>query len=179
MTREEERAIIARGRDLWSDASSGVTERMKGGEHLLEGRIIPEAAPAPILIFHPEADYRDIAFYTIAHRLVEALLQSRDRLIDHYNSQNPPPSSSPAAEMLKKPVDHARDCAIHCGKPMFQKFMFERHGLEHASDPIRMRTRIHSLLAIASRTELNTDDTARNRWLSLRAEYKVWKEGKL
>lgn len=57
--------------------------------------------------------------------------------------------------------------------------MHQVHGLERAEDKIRMRTRMHGMLAIKSRTELNTDEAARDRWLSLRAEYQVWKDARL
>lgn len=173
MTRDEERDIIERGHALWADASTDVTERIEGGEHTLEGRIIRQAKPTTIAIFHPEADYRDVAFYTIAHKLVEALFHQRARLIEYYNRQNPPPADPPP------PTNYARDCAIHCGNKLFQKYMFERHGLDHPHDQQRMRTKMHSLLAIKSRTELDEDEAKRNAWLDLRADYKAWKDLKL
>lgn len=177
MTRDEERAIIEKGRPIWAEASAEVADRVTGNEHLLEGRIIPQAPLGPIAIFHPEADYRDVAFYTMAHQLVAALYQSRDRLIAYYNRMNPPATEAQQEE--KKRFSYAQNCGIYCGKPLFQKFMFERHGLDHPRDKNRMATKLHSLLTIKSRTELDTEEAARDRWISLRGEFEAWKEARL
>lgn len=177
MTRDEERAIIEKGRSIWADASTDVADRVAGSEHLLEGRLIPQVARSPIAIFHPESDYRDVAFYTMAHQLVTALFQSRDRLIAYYNRMNPPVAEEQQEE--KKPFSFAQNCAIYCGKPLFQKYMFMVHDLENPEDKNRMATKLHSLLAIKSRTELDTDEAARDRWISLRGEFEAWKEARL
>lgn len=177
----EERAFIEKVRSLYADASTDVRERIVGSDHFLEGRIIPEHPHTPIALFDIGADYRDIAFYVNAHRAVGILLRARDQAIAYYRSQNPEPAPGPdkGGQGAAEPFSFARNCAIHCGNPLFQKFMFEVHGLEHAADKIRMATRIHSLLAISSRTELDTDEAARDRWLSLRSEYKAWKDMRL
>lgn len=77
----------------------------------------------------------------------------------------------------KKTKDHAAECAMQCTKQAFRVFLRERHGLE-ATDDERINTRVRSILQIHSRAELNTDESARQRWFSLRAEFKRWQEGR-
>lgn len=73
-------------------------------------------------------------------------------------------------------TDLAQRCAIESAKPPFITFLRERHGLEDPADQTRIDTRVRSLLAIKSRSELNTDPAAAERWKSLWAEFQQWRK---
>ncbi|WP_411033798.1 hypothetical protein [Shinella sp. BYT-45] len=77
----------------------------------------------------------------------------------------------------KKAKDYAAECAMQCGRQAFRVFLRERHGLETTDDE-RVNARVRSILQIQSRAELNTDENARKRWLSLRAGFNQWQEGR-
>ena len=59
----------------------------------------------------------------------------------------------------------------------FRRFLEERHNLD-TSDLERIKTRVRSILAIQSMKELNTDENARKRWLSLRVEFDTWRRAR-
>lgn len=180
MMTEADRKFIERVRGLHADASVDWAERIEGDDHFLDARLIPQAPRSVVLAFDLYADPRDIAFLTVAHRAVGVLLRARDEAIDYFRRQNPKPEAvTDEQQEEEKPFSFAQNCAIYCGKRWFQRYMFEVHGLEHAHDATRMRTKIHSLLAISSRTELDADEAARDRWQSLRAHAKAWKDMKL
>lgn len=176
MSRTEERAFIDRIRALHGDASTDVRERIIGTDHFLEGRIIPAHPHTPIALFDLGADYRDIAFYVQAHRAVGVLLRKYDDAVAYYRRQNPAPENRPPEG---RPYSPAQNCGKWCNDRMFQRFMHEVHGLDHASDPHRMATRIRGMLVIQSRAELDTDEAAAARWHSLRSEFKAWRASKL
>lgn len=72
-------------------------------------------------------------------------------------------------------TDLAQRCAIETAKPPFIAFLRARHGLEDTAQ-LRIDTRVRSLLAIKSRSELNTDPEAAERWKSLWAEFQQWRK---
>ncbi len=75
-----------------------------------------------------------------------------------------------------KPANHAAECAMKCRDDhLFQKFLRECHGAD-VSDVERIKTRVRNVLAIQSMAELNSDENARKRWLSLRAEFDRWRK---
>lgn len=72
----------------------------------------------------------------------------------------------------------AAECAMKCKDDhLFRKFLHECHGAD-ASDLERIKTRVRSILGVQSMSELNTDENARKRWLSLRAEFDRWRKRK-
>lgn len=75
-----------------------------------------------------------------------------------------------------KPPNFAAECAMKCkDHHLFQKFLRQCHGAD-VSDVERIKTRVRNILAIQSMTELNADENARKRWLSLRAEFDRWRK---
>lgn len=181
MTTKAEREFIEKMRGLLADASTDVRERIDGSDHWLEGRLVPSLPHTPIALFDIGADYRDVAFYVNAHRAVSLLLRIYDDAVAHFHRMNPRPDAEnpPAEQRDARPYSPAQNCGTYCTKPMFQRYMHEVHGLDHPHDAQRMRTKIHSLLAIKSRADLDTDTAATARWHDLRASYKAWRETKL
>lgn len=128
----------------------------------------------PVLIFDEKADIADQELVAHARDDLGWLLDAYEKLVRLYRDAlgeirrlDPP----------QKTKDYAAECAMQCGKQAFRLFLRERHGLE-ATDGERVKTRVRSILNIQSRAELNTDENARQRWFSLRAEFKNWQEGR-
>lgn len=162
-------AIRARHAGASTDWRRGMTP---AGEGLL-ARLIPEQEPIPVFIFDPWTDKADIEFGLNAHDDIAFLLALIDRAIAAHRKANPPP------EPAHKPYSPAQNCGAWCGKPVFQKFMHEVHGLDNPSDPQKMRTKLHGLLAVRSRADLDTDAAAAERWHALRKDFKTWRDQRL
>lgn len=73
-------------------------------------------------------------------------------------------------------ADFARECAMKCDDTLFRRFLEESHALKAAATMPEIATRVRSILAIRSRSELNTDRDAAARWVSLRAEFDAWRK---
>lgn len=71
--------------------------------------------------------------------------------------------------------DFAANCAMLCSETAFKKFLEERHGLERPLTDDRVKTRVRSILAVASRSRLNTNDDAAKHWIALRTDYEAWR----
>lgn len=127
-----------------------------------------------VLTFDPKADIGDQEIVAHARDDLAWLLATYDRLARHYRETI---AEKERAERTRKSKDFAAECAMLCGQHAFRTFLQERHGLDTA-DRERIETRVRSILAIQSRAEINTDENARQRWFSLRAEFKQWKEGR-
>ncbi|SOC43783.1 hypothetical protein SAMN05892877_111229 [Rhizobium subbaraonis] len=84
-------------------------------------------------------------------------------------------SPKPKPEKVR---NFAAECAMKCKDDhLFRKFLHECHGAD-PSDLERLKTRVRSILGVQSMAELNTDENARKRWLSLRAEFDRWRKRK-
>jgi hypothetical protein len=127
-----------------------------------------------VLTFDPKADIGDQEIVAHARDDLVWLLATYDRLARHYRETI---AEKERAERTRAGKDFAAECAMLCGQLAFRTFLQERHGLDTA-DRERIETRVRSILAIQSRAEINTDENARQRWFSLRAEFKQWKEGR-
>ena len=171
----DERAFLEKFRTMHEDASTDIRERIVGDDHFLEGRLIPEVEHTPIAAFDAHADYRDIAYFVQVRRAVDILFRARDAAVAYYRSQNPAPEQQQDA----KPYSPAQNCGKWCGDMLFQKYMFEVHGLENPGDRNRMATKMHSLLGVNSRALLDRDELAAGRWHDLRSEFNAWKGARL
>ncbi|MBB3979091.1 hypothetical protein GGQ64_004327 [Rhizobium azooxidifex] len=101
------------------------------------------------------------------------LLDMYDRLAERHRK-----ALAEIDRLSPKPKDFSAECAMKCAKDhAFRRFLEERHNLD-TSDLERIKTRVRSILAIQSMTELNTDENARKRWLSLRAEFDQWRRAR-
>ncbi len=73
------------------------------------------------------------------------------------------------------PKDYAAEVSMKCQQDQaFRRYLMECHDLKDASDADRIKTRVRSILAVSSMTELNTDPDAGARWVSLRTNFKSW-----
>lgn len=76
-----------------------------------------------------------------------------------------------------KPKDYAAECAMKCQTDQaFRRFLIECHDMPDASDSLRIKVRVRSLLKIQSMGELNTDPAASERWKELRADFIEWQK---
>lgn len=124
----------------------------------------------PIAILLPDCSYDDRRLMQSAPMYVDALLTLLDEAIRVIRQLQP---------KQQKPKDFAAECAMKCANDLvFRRFLQERHDLADASDAERVKTRIRSVLAIQSMAELNTDENARKRWKSLRAEFDAWRRAR-
>ncbi|WP_052699889.1 hypothetical protein [Martelella endophytica] len=75
----------------------------------------------------------------------------------------------------KPAKDYAAECAMKCTEPAFMRFLIERHDLPHPATDRTAVTRVRSVLAITSRSELNTDPATAARWREMVNEYEIWR----
>lgn len=123
----------------------------------------------PIAILLPDCSYDDRRLMQSAPVYIAALLTLLDEAFRVIRELQPKPP---------KQKDHAAECAMKCANDRaFLRFLQQRHGADIA-DTERVKTRVRSILAIQSMAELNTDENARQRWKSLRAEFDNWRNGR-
>ncbi|MBD9372073.1 hypothetical protein IB238_05445 [Rhizobium sp. ARZ01] len=122
----------------------------------------------PIAILLPDCSYDNRRLMRSAPVHIAALLTLLDEAFRVIRELQPKPA---------KAKDHAAECAMKCANDRaFRRFLQERHGADIA-DTERVKTRVRSILAIQSMAELNSDENARQRWKSLRAEFDNWRRG--
>jgi hypothetical protein len=139
------------------------------GEGIL-ARLIPQQDLEPVLTFDAYADARDIAFVVEAPariRFLVNLVRSLKRRLDAHEA---PPAEPEKQKSL------AQDCGRLCNDRAFQRWLHEVHGLDHSWDSQRAATKVRSLLAITSRTDLDTDAEAAKRWQQLRRDFYIWRK---
>lgn len=101
------------------------------------------------------------------------LLDMYDRLAERHRK-----ALAEIDRLAPKPKDFTTESAMKCANDQaFRRFLEERHNLD-TSDLERIKTRVRSILAIQSMKELNTDENARKRWLSLRVEFDTWRRAR-
>lgn len=79
---------------------------------------------------------------------------------------------------LKKPKGPAADAGRLCNDPAFIRFLEEAHDLPAMATKDQVAIRLRSLLSIASRAELDTDDAAAARWSNLKTRFDNWRKGR-
>ncbi|PRX09998.1 UNVERIFIED_ORG: hypothetical protein BCL66_105184 [Martelella mediterranea] len=72
--------------------------------------------------------------------------------------------------------NYAAECAIKCSEPAFKAFMEARHALARPLTDDRVAARVRSVLAISSRTELNTNNKAAARWRGMVKNFENWRK---
>lgn len=147
------------------------TRAHEGTACLVEGRS-EFGQRAVIARFGPHATDAEIAFVVDAALNVRFLLGLVDRAI---RAMRPAGEAAEAAAQSKLLKDYAAEAAMKCAEPAFKRFLFERHGLEQPLTDDRTAQKLRSLLGVASRRELNDDDTAAARWKQLRGDFEHWK----
>jgi hypothetical protein len=166
MTREEAIAYFEETERMCAalsiDWQRGATP---AGEGIL-ARLIPQQELEPVLTFDVYADASDIAFVAeapVRMRFLISLVKSLKRRLQTFEA-------SPERK------DYAAECAMKCSERGFQTFLHEVHGLDHPWDSHRAATKIHSILNIHSRRELNENQAAADGWKRLRGEYEAWRK---
>lgn len=135
----------------------------------LYARIIPVEPQTMQLIFDRDCAEADINFLGHAHDDQTFLLDLVDEAFAVIRTLRRALSNQP------KPKDYAAQCAMLCGQPAFQKFLFELHGLEN-QNPEAAASRVRSILNISSRTELNTNPAAAEGWRKLFGAFEQWRK---
>lgn len=129
----------------------------------------------PIGVILPECSFDDRKLMQFAPAYVDALLTLLDEAF-RVIRQSRPAQSRPAQE---KPKDYAAECAMKCkGDHLFGRYLIERHDLRDAGDGERIKTRVRHILQIESMAELNKDEGARRRWISLKNDFKAWRQAR-
>ena len=72
--------------------------------------------------------------------------------------------------------NYAAECAMKCSEPVFKAFMEARYALARPLTDDRVAARVRSVLAISSRTELNTSNEAAARWREMVKDFDAWRK---
>lgn len=164
------------------DRIRGLVDRLKGSEWQVgsegEGMILAAAGAdgSNVIIArftgHADLDEMDLAAGALDH--CRFLLGLVDRAIAAMKAMKPAAEPATRQPKRKKP-DHAAEAAMLCASPAFKKFLMERHGLESSATDERTAQKLRGLLGVTSRREINHDETVRERWVRLRADFNIWK----
>ncbi|UGQ24177.1 hypothetical protein [Brucella anthropi] len=119
--------------------------------------------------FHPGALPEEIDFLANAPDMVVFLLRLVDRAIAKARRD------APRQQSQYRRDDFARDAGIKCNDAAFKVFLEEKHGLERPLTADRAAQKLRTILGITSRSELNKDDAAADRWRSLRTSFEAWR----
>ncbi|WP_180901736.1 hypothetical protein [Martelella soudanensis] len=72
--------------------------------------------------------------------------------------------------------NYAAQCAMKCSEPAFKAFIEVRHALARPLTDERVAARVRSVLAISSRTDLNTSSEAAARWRAMVVDFDAWRK---
>ena len=78
----------------------------------------------------------------------------------------------------KPAKDYAAECAMICTEPAFMRFLIDRHDLPYPATDKTTATRVRSVLAVTSLSELNTDTAAASRWRGMVQEFDLWRQNR-
>lgn len=131
----------------------------------------PKGELLEILRFHGCATPEEIDFFANAPEMVDFLLKLVDRAIAR--ARNAAPREP---QKQSKPKDFAAEAAMKCNDAAFKVFLEEKHGLDRPLTADRAAQKLRTLLGITSRSELNRDGAAADRWRSLRASFEAWRK---
>lgn len=143
---------------------------------------------APILLIMPEASHGDRKLAVRVPQLVRALLalcRFRKARIGHLEAElrrmngepEPDPNPQDHNEERQKQKSKAQWCAITCGARSFKEWLSQVHQVD-TSDRIRTEARVRTMLRIQSRTELDTDNQAGERWVAMWKDFKTWEKAR-
>lgn len=135
----------------------------EGGE--IVARLIAGQPLETVLTFDINADRDDIAAVATLPDDVDFLINAVRELGAKLRATHPAPA---------KPKDYAAECAMKCADAGFQRWLHEVHGLDNASDSVRVATRVRGMLEIDSRAKLNTDPAAADRWRQMVRDAEDW-----
>jgi len=135
--------------------------------------VISDEGIDPIFTFALTTAQDDKDFHGSSHEDMGFVLRQLVRLMDRieqlyqkYPDERPTPPVDPK--------DFTTECAMLCNDQAFRRFLIEQKGMTDAPDTERVVTYLRKILNIVSRTELNTDKAAGQRWQDLRKDFKQW-----
>jgi len=111
----------------------------------------------------------EIDFFASAPGAVSFLLGLVDRAIAKARKDAPTDRKK-----LSKSKDFAAEAAMKCNEPAFKVFLEQQHGLERPLTAERVAQRLRTILGVSSRSELNNNAAAAERWRSLRTAFDAW-----
>jgi hypothetical protein len=163
----EIRGVIELASEDWAESYNVETGRSQiAGRDPMTGEIYPIATLEKAITSDDRQLMRKAPIY------VRALLILRDEAVRAYKEATQPP---PAQEQKPDPKDFAAEVSMKCRDDRaFARYLQECHELQDASTCERIKTRVRSLLAVQSLSELNTDPQAAERWKALRSDFKAW-----
>lgn len=167
MTRDEQAKYLATIDALLPRLSIDWRRRTAEEGDRVEVRLIAGQPFTPLLTFDPHADAADIDAVCNLPEMLKFLRELVRQWAERYRRDRPE---------LKPEHTQARDCAIHCGRADFQRFLHEIHGLALPATKEAVKTKIHSALAIKSRTELDESPAAAKAWADMRAHFYSWRK---
>lgn len=157
----EAKQLAGLASDEWQDTFNTKTHE---AEICLRDNVTGEIFP--IAIIKPECSYDDRRLMTRAPQIIRALLFLLRESFNEIERLKPKP---------QKANKLAQDCAIYCGRQDFRRYLIECHDLVNPTDDERVKTRVRNMLKIKSRAELDKDQDAAKRWLSLKQAFYRWK----
>ncbi|WP_265518951.1 hypothetical protein [Nitratireductor luteus] len=138
-----------------------------------------DGAPVALVRAQPGVSSEEIEFMADAPRNMAFLLAIFDRAIaamrERSGQSGRQGAGEPSATAQDTPRNYAAEAAMKCQEPAFKAFLEARHGLERPLTDDRVAQKLRSLLGIATRKTLNTDDAAASRWKRLREEFNAWR----
>jgi hypothetical protein len=167
-----DRAAVERLRGILSNMDPHHMKlQAMGGEMMLTC----DAGPgkyAEIAVILPEANDAERDFFLFGPADALAALRVIDRADAYFRQQRQ--GQHPAQPEPKRKM-HGSECAMLCAKEAFGRFMAEVHGEPiDPKDADAVADAVKRHLKIPSRSVLNTDDAAVERWIKLRNEYQDW-----
>ena len=99
-----------------------------------------------------------------------ARLKTEAELLRDLNGLTGEPHSEPPAIEHKPPKSLAQIAGIICNEPAFWKFA-QVNGADEAADYVRV------YCGVTSRSALDSNDDAASKFKTLKADYRIWRDG--
>lgn len=133
----------------------------------IAARLAPNLSPVAIFTLTDECGYQDRDFHLHAHSDMRFVLDLLRQAFAEIRRLREP-------AQLDEAKNFAAECAMKCDDAAFRSFLHEAHGID-TSDRERIAVQVRNLLQVSSRSKLNSDPKAAERWKSLRASFEAWR----
>lgn len=177
MNLAQAKALLPQIRDVLEMASDDWAESYDSARKVsqlccrdkLTGEVYPIATIEPTI----STDDREVLRKALIY--IRAVLMLRDEAVRQYRQATGKQAQETATHPNTDSNRYARACAILSGKQKFRVYLSAVHGLD-ATDNERVNTRVRTILNVKSRTELDTDPDATQRWFSLVRDFEAWEK---
>ncbi len=122
------------------------------------------------------ATFEEVEFMAASPAMVGFLLALLDRAIEALRKTPPNAETGQGSRREGAAPDYAAEAAMKCAEPAFKTFLEQRHGLERPLTDERAAQKLRSVLGITSRSELNQNTAAADRWRALRQDFQAWRK---